>query len=56
MEAEIRAILTEASLAEERRASAQALQAWVDELYGKNKPEGVVDELIAERRREASSE
>jgi plasmid stability protein len=56
MEAEIRAILTEASLAENRRASAQALQAWVDELYGTNKPQGVVDDLIAERRREAAGE
>ena len=56
MEAEIRAILTEASLAENRRDSAEALQAWVDKLYGKKRPKGVVDELIAERRREASSE
>lgn len=56
MEAEVRAILTEASLAESRRGSADALQAWVDKLYGKKKPRGVVDELIAERRREASSE
>lgn len=56
MEAEIRAILTEASLAESRRESAEALQAWVDKLYGKRKPKGVVDDLIAERRREASSE
>ena len=56
MEAEIRAILTEASLAESRRSSADALQAWVNELYGKKKPDGVVDDLIAERRREASSE
>ncbi len=56
MEAEIRAILTEASLAETRRGSAEALQAWVDELYGNKKPEGVVDDLIAERRREAASE
>ncbi|HEX7070750.1 MAG TPA: Arc family DNA-binding protein [Rhodothermales bacterium] len=56
MEAEIRAILTEASLTESRRESAEALQAWVDKLYGKRKPKGVVDDLIAERRREASSE
>lgn len=56
MEAEIRVILTEASLADGRRDSAEALQAWVDELYGRNKPKSVVDDLIAERRREASSE
>jgi plasmid stability protein len=56
MEAEIRTILTEASLTEERRASAAALQAWVDDLYGLHKPQGVVDDLIAERRRAAAAE
>lgn len=56
MEAEIRLILAEASMAEERQASADGLQEWVDRLYGGRKPEGVVDELLAERRREAASE
>jgi plasmid stability protein len=56
MEAEVRALLIEASLTEDRHASAEALQAWVDELYGSRKPNGVVDDLIAERRREAASE
>lgn len=56
MEAEIRAILTQASLEDGQRESAEALQAWVVELYGSRKPKGVVDELIAERRREASSD
>lgn len=56
MEAEIRDILTHASLAEERVASAEALQEWVTGLYGGCKPTGVVDDLIAERRREADSE
>ena len=56
MEAEVRVILTEASLADEARASASALQEWVDRLYGNQKPQEVVDELIAERRREAASE
>lgn len=56
MEAEARAILTEASLADDRRASARALQRWVDELYGGAKPENAVDDLLAERRREAASE
>ena len=56
MEAEVRAILTEASLAEQRSTSGNALQEWVDHLYGDAKPEGVVDDLIAERRREAAPE
>jgi len=56
MEAEVRVILTEASLADEARASASALQEWVGRLYGNQKPQAVVDELIAERRREAASE
>lgn len=56
MEAEIRAILTRASLEVGQRESAQALQSWVAELYGRNKPTDVVDALITERRREASSD
>jgi len=56
MEAEARAILTEACTADERRVSGAALQAWVDSLYGEQKPRGVVDELIESRRREAAAE
>jgi plasmid stability protein len=56
MEAEVRAILTAASLADDRRTSAAALQQWVDRIYGNRKPEAVVDELIAERRQEAANE
>ncbi len=56
MEAEVRAILVEASLAEERKTSLEALQHWVDNLYGGAKPEGVVRSLIEERRREAAHE
>ncbi len=56
MEAEIRAILTQASLSDESRESAEALQNFVDGLYGGEKPSGVVDEMIGERRREALTE
>jgi plasmid stability protein len=56
MEAEIRAILTQASLSDESRDSAEALQNFVDGLYGGEKPSGVVDEMIGERRREALTE
>lgn len=56
MEAEVREILTRASLEDERSASVEALQEWVDRLYGGRKPTGVVDDLIAERRSEAARE
>ena len=56
MEAEARAILTEATLETDRERAKQGLQAWVDELYGSAKPGNVVDDLIAERRREAATE
>ncbi len=56
MEAEIRAILTQASLSDESRESAEALQNFVEGLYGGEKPSGVVDEMIGERRREALNE
>jgi antitoxin FitA len=64
MEAEARALLSE-MLAEGERARrtkesalarAKQLQAFVDKLYGGNKPKNVVDELLAERRREAARE
>jgi plasmid stability protein len=64
MEAEARAILTEAcsaarryrATAEEAMAKARRLQAFIDELYGGEKPKNVVDDLLAERRREAAKE
>ena len=64
MEAEARAILTTActtgdhpqAASESAMARAKRLQAFVDKLYGGRKPENVVDELIAERRREAARE
>lgn len=56
MEAEVRAILTEASLAADAARSATALQSWVDDLYGRERPASAVDDLLAERRREAASE
>ena len=56
MEAEVRAILTEVALEPDRAQANHGLQGWVDQLYGDAKPANVVDDLIAERRREASSE
>lgn len=64
MEAEARAILAEACLTGSRShaiadgatAKATRLQAFVDKLYGGKKPKNVVDDLIAERRREAAKE
>jgi len=56
MEAEARAILTQSCLEDRPTESGSGLQDWVDELFGDNKPAGVVDDLIAERRREAATE
>jgi plasmid stability protein len=64
MEAEARSILTEACVPEANPpatpehavAKATRLQAFVDKLYGGRKPHNVVEELIAERRREAAKE
>ncbi len=56
MEAEARAILIGACNRDTPMAPAAGLQEWVDELYSHGKPAGVVDELIAERRREALEE
>jgi plasmid stability protein len=56
MEAEARAILVAACLAEPPRGPAAELPAWVEELYEGRPPSGVVDELIAERRRESAAE
>ena len=56
MEAEARAILEEACKPEIDADTIKVLHEWVDELYGANKPTHVVDDLIAERRREAAQE
>jgi hypothetical protein len=36
----------------EEKRPAHTLQAWVDELYGDNKPQNVVETLLADRRQE----
>jgi plasmid stability protein len=56
MEAEARSILARTCDEDERTVSADRVQEWVDELYGGARPTGVVDELIAERRREGRRE
>jgi plasmid stability protein len=63
MEAEARAILAAAvsdegvaRRKERTAAKLRDLQAFVDRLYGGNKPKNVVEDLIAERRREAARE
>jgi hypothetical protein len=56
MEAEARAILSAAVMSEEPSAPGPDLQGWVAELYGGAVPSGVVDDLVAERRREAARE
>ena len=57
MEAEARAILAAATAPPETAlAKARRLQEFVDKLYGDRKPKNAVDDLIAERRREATRE
>jgi len=56
MEAEARAILTAACLADDAAVPAIALQDWVGELYRGKKPRRVVDELLEDRRREVARE
>ena len=56
MEAEVRAILTQAVLEEGEIAEAGSLQEWVSELYGGQKPAHVADDLIRQRREEAAKE
>jgi len=56
MEAEVRAILCQVSSEGVSPETPESLQAWVDELYGQQKPSSVVDDLINERRREATEE
>ena len=40
----------------QKKTPATALQQWVDELYGQQRPDHVVETLIAERRQEATQE
>jgi plasmid stability protein len=58
MEAEARDILTNACRPWPSKGSSDltALQGLVDELYGADKPSHVVEDLIAQRRREAQRE
>jgi plasmid stability protein len=55
-EAEALAILVSTGAQESPETGAERLQDFVDDLYGRARPEGVVDALILERRREASGE
>ena len=56
MEAEARAILTQACREHLPKQPVSSLQHLVDELYGDEPPKLVVDDLLAERRREAAAE
>ncbi|MGH6915529.1 MAG: FitA-like ribbon-helix-helix domain-containing protein [Geminicoccales bacterium] len=62
MEAEARAILSAVCVPADPmseadvRTQVKELQDLIDRLYGGNKPKNVVDDLIAERRREAARE
>lgn len=56
MEAEARAILAAACLADAEIQPATSLPDWVDALYGGQKPQAVVDDLIAERRHASRAE
>ena len=56
MEAEARTILSDSCRPPASDNELLALQDLVDELYGDAKPSRVVDELIADRRREALQE
>lgn len=56
MEAEARAILQEVISRGAEHIPASALQDLVEELYGDERPQRVVDDLIAGRREEAVRE
>ena len=57
MEAEARMILTEAvQQLEPKPVDLAGLRAFMERLYGGKLPRGVVDDLIADRRREARHE
>ena len=56
-EAEVRAIIAAALDPEDKRlVTGEDLRKLIDEMYGPDKPKNVVDEFIAERRREARRE
>ncbi len=56
MEAQARAILSEASLERAKTETPVSLQKWVDDLYADDKPSSVVDDLLAARRKEVRAE
>ena len=56
MEAEARDLIARACAAPRSRTRPADLQSFVDSLYGRAKPKHVVDEFIAQRRREAAQE
>jgi hypothetical protein len=56
MEAEARAILTEACGKEETEYTAETIPGLIVELYRGTPPKNTVEKLIAERRREARRE
>ena len=56
MEAEAREILAAACASSVESEGLADLPDWVAELYGHNRPEGVVEALIAERRQDGEVE
>lgn len=56
MEAEAREILTQQCRTEVAGADVRGVQRFVRDLYDNKPPEGVVDDLLADRRREAAEE
>jgi plasmid stability protein len=56
MEAEVREILVRASVEPQHKQSASILRERIKQYYGDHPPQNVVDEFIAERRREAERE
>jgi len=55
MEAEARAILAEACGVDAATMTALGLVTWAEKLYEGRKPTGVVDDLVAERCRDAEA-
>jgi plasmid stability protein len=56
MEAEVRAILVDATSTDAGRLSVQVLRDWVERAYGSAKPRGVVEEFLVDRRAEGERE
>jgi plasmid stability protein len=56
MEAEVREILVRASCEPQRKQPASILRDRIKQYYGDHPPQNVVDDFIAERRREAERE